>query len=336
MEILTYIQELLLLNDCVIIPQFGGFVANYEPATVAGNSFAPPSSSVSFNSKLNFNDGLLINQVSTEESIPYLSAKRRVESMVAEINYRLIEGESITIPAVGSLQYDDQRQLIFSPAKDVNLNINAYGLSPFSYQSLLSEKLKSTMVERVDGKAIRPAVVKSKALRRTLWATPVLIALLAIPFHNEIHHLQESNVIQLNEAVESTTTSQKHDVVVADTNPVENSAIENSTKTIQAENPKIEVATDTQDSTKTDPTTTAKYNSYFLIAGSFRNEANANSLVKKLRQEGFDAANIGVIKGLNYVSAGAYQTIEEAQKANLDFSKNNDGFSGSWIYKSNS
>jgi len=73
-EINQYIKELLLLNDCVIIPQFGGFVANYKPATIENNKFFPPTKEVAFNNKLTSNDGLLINYISEIEDTDYFSA----------------------------------------------------------------------------------------------------------------------------------------------------------------------------------------------------------------------------------------------------------------------
>ncbi len=63
MEISQYIKELLILNDCVIIPEFGGFVANYKPATIENNQFFPPAKEIAFNNKLVSNDGLLIKHI---------------------------------------------------------------------------------------------------------------------------------------------------------------------------------------------------------------------------------------------------------------------------------
>ena len=45
LEITKYIQELLFVHDCVILPGFGGFVANYRPAKIDENQqiVHPPS-----------------------------------------------------------------------------------------------------------------------------------------------------------------------------------------------------------------------------------------------------------------------------------------------------
>ena len=66
-----YISELLFLHDCVIIPEFGGFVGNNKSAVlneITGTIF-PPSKEILFNPNLKSNDGLLINKISISEGI---------------------------------------------------------------------------------------------------------------------------------------------------------------------------------------------------------------------------------------------------------------------------
>ena len=58
-ELAQHIEALLLENDCVIVPNFGGFVAHYAPATYVKeeNLFLPPTRIIGFNSQLKLNDG---------------------------------------------------------------------------------------------------------------------------------------------------------------------------------------------------------------------------------------------------------------------------------------
>ena len=66
-----YISELLFLHDCVIIPQFGGFVGNNKSAVLNETTgiITPPSKEILFNLNLQTNDGLLINHISKSEGI---------------------------------------------------------------------------------------------------------------------------------------------------------------------------------------------------------------------------------------------------------------------------
>lgn len=53
-ELAQHIEVLLLENDCVIVPGFGGFVAHYAPATHVKEEslFLPPTRTIGFNPQL--------------------------------------------------------------------------------------------------------------------------------------------------------------------------------------------------------------------------------------------------------------------------------------------
>ena len=136
MEINQYIKELLLLNDCVIIPEFGGFVANYKPATIENNQFFPPAKEIAFNNKLNSNDGLLINYISETEGIDYFSARLKLDSFVEATNLNLERNRNVYFEGVGYLHYDSRENLLFEPQLRQNLLVDSYGLQNFSYEKL--------------------------------------------------------------------------------------------------------------------------------------------------------------------------------------------------------
>ena len=73
------ISELLYQFDCVIIPDFGGFVANYAGAKIQPiqNTFTPPSKQISFNRNLTSNDGLLANFYSGVEWYLFCRSQKR-------------------------------------------------------------------------------------------------------------------------------------------------------------------------------------------------------------------------------------------------------------------
>ena len=60
-----HIRNLLHEHDCVILPSFGGFVANYHSAKIDPiiNLIHPPKKHIVFNKNLQNNDGLLVNEV---------------------------------------------------------------------------------------------------------------------------------------------------------------------------------------------------------------------------------------------------------------------------------
>ena len=66
-----YISELLFLHDCVIIPNFGGFVSNKQSAKLnrVNGVLSPPTKQILFNKNLTTNDGLLISHIANQEAI---------------------------------------------------------------------------------------------------------------------------------------------------------------------------------------------------------------------------------------------------------------------------
>ena len=59
-----HIARLLLDNDCVIVPGFGGFMAHSIPAKYDEDTclFTPPIRIVGFNPQLTMNDSLLVQR----------------------------------------------------------------------------------------------------------------------------------------------------------------------------------------------------------------------------------------------------------------------------------
>lgn len=312
MELLAYIKELLLLNDCVIIPGFGGFVTNYKQAGLHVSQFTPPAKSVSFNKKLNFNDGLLINHVASEEGLNYIAARKKVDLMVQELNYRLTDGEDINIPGLGDLHYDEQQHLVFTPKIEGNLNIDAFGLDTFSYESLFSRQVARKAISQQDRQAVE-VIFQKRSLKKVLLAVPLLFALAVIPLKNNTTHIQKSDLSSIREMVMPTASP----AVMEETPVVE------ETLTVDAE----EVAEAAQAEEIAEETPAR----YFLIVGSFRAEENAQTFIGQLDKKGYQGTDLGVIKGLHYISLGGYTTIDDALSARTNYEKQTG--SGSWIYK---
>ncbi|MGV8092444.1 MAG: SPOR domain-containing protein [Mangrovibacterium sp.] len=301
MELLAFIKELLLLNDCVIIPGFGGFVSNYQPAGLQVSRFTPPAKTVSFNKKLNFNDGLFINYIADKEGINYFLASRKVNLLVEEMNYRLTDGEEICIPEVGTLRYDDHENLIFTPRITSNLNPDSFGLISFNYEPLSARKQARKPVPQAKRDAAQ-IIFQKRTLQKVLIAVPLLVALAVTPLKNYKDYLQESNLggitkmMTISEPVSHKETMAKEEVAITET----------------AKDPVSDHA-------------------YFIIGGSFKSEENALSFLSFLKDKGYPAINLGIIKGLHYIAIESFATIDEAQQAQRDYtSKSPD--SGAWIY----
>ncbi|MDD4191615.1 MAG: SPOR domain-containing protein [Mangrovibacterium sp.] len=300
MELLASIKELLLLNDCVIIPGFGGFVSSYQPAGWSASRFTPPAKTVSFNKKLNFNDGLFINDVAEKEGINYFLAGRKVNLLVEEMNYRLTDGEEIGIPEIGTLHYDDHENLIFTPRITGNLNPDSFGLTPFHYETRSAGKSSRKPVPLAKRDAAQ-VIFQRRALRKVMVAVPLLLALAVTPLKNNKENLQVSGLANVGAMMTA-----KEPVSYPETRTA----------------PEAEVAAVVE---------TPLQHAYFIIGGSFKSEDNAANLITLLKDEGYPAQNLGIIQGLHYVAVAGFATLEEAKKARRDYDSKVPG-TGAWIY----
>lgn len=124
-----YIEELLYLYDCVIVPGFGGFVGVYAGAAIDEKQgrILPPRKTVVFNRHLQQNDGLLIEWIARKETIPYEKAERRVTLFREELRARLNQKQQIEFGRVGTFSMDRRLNISFSPS-DHNFLADTWGM----------------------------------------------------------------------------------------------------------------------------------------------------------------------------------------------------------------
>ena len=126
----SHIENLLLSHDCVIVPGIGGFVTRYEGSYLDGQDIYPPFRSISFNSQLKENDGLLAQSYMTAYDTSYPKAQSLVEENVKEIRNQLHENGFYDFKNIGKLQLAQNQSLIFTPTNDLGIfSKDHYGLS---------------------------------------------------------------------------------------------------------------------------------------------------------------------------------------------------------------
>ena len=132
MAIDKYLHELLFEHDCVIVPDFGGFLTHYTPARldVQRRLVLPPSKAVSFNRKLVRQDGLLVDQLIRHEGLEFQEAKDRIAREVREWLDGLEKHGRLEVARLGTFFHDHEHNLQFQPDSRVNFLKDAYGLRP--------------------------------------------------------------------------------------------------------------------------------------------------------------------------------------------------------------
>ena len=128
----NHITNLLRKFDCVVIPEMGGFVANYSSAHLnrAKGVIYPPSKGIIFNKNLIKNDGLLVSEIAHELTINYNDALKLLNDFVANSKQTLQSGGRIELTGLGYLYLDNEKNVQYLAHQTINFLNDSYGLSP--------------------------------------------------------------------------------------------------------------------------------------------------------------------------------------------------------------
>ena len=271
MKLATYISDLLYRYECVIIPNFGGFVTNEISAKVNAftHSFHAPSKQLTFNSHLQNNDGLLANYIANVANVSYSNA---VEIINAEVkNWKLqLKNEEIELENIGSFSLNNKGKLIFEPISSINYLTSSFGLNSYVSPAIkrieYSEKVKqlekiAPVLNTEANRSKTPAFIKYAA-------TAAIVFALGTVGWNEFQKFEYKNLVS-----ETQIQQQK----------VEKSIQE---ATFFIDNPLPTITLNVEKET---------FN-YHIIAGAFRESENAEKKLQELISKGYNAKILGTNK----------------------------------------
>ena len=130
MKISYHIFNLLQEHDCVIVPNFGAFVARNISAKIShdGSRIYPPNKEITFNKSLIKSDGLLINETSSNENISYEVANDKLNNWVVKSHKKISKQGYIEIKNIGSISLENEKY-IFTPSQNSIFLKSSYGLN---------------------------------------------------------------------------------------------------------------------------------------------------------------------------------------------------------------
>ena len=340
-------KELLIDYDCVIIPEFGGFITHYRPALLEPNKniILPPGKSVSFNSKLCKNDGLLAQNVALKTGLNYNDALKAIQLKVLFWENELEKSKYLELEGLGSFILNEEENLVFEQFNETNFSCDAFGLTNVHASPIERVGLTQRIERGLDQKKASPKIIKT--IRITSAAAAVILSGIFIGFQLTKSYTTENLSLSFTPVIKSDTPKKSVDkktieFVKPNTNQKEYKEFgevltkedvqcfkdyghlkepENlkKIKEIQAEKAIIEAKFNSIK--KINPadkiSKTPREPKFHVIAGCFGVESNATKMVKKLKNEGFkDARLAGKSKsGLLRVSYGSYHKKIVALKA---------------------
>ena len=170
LRIITHIERLLLVHDCVIVPGFGGFVLQAVSAVYDEKEhlFNPQRKEIVFNVTLQHNDGLLSESYMQMYDVNYRKAQLMLEEDVADMKVVLQEDKKLSLGVLGSFSLGMEGQVIFHPGESDAFSVGSYGLVSFNFpqlQPVLAEREEVALLTRKRKKDILYIPVNRKLLR---------------------------------------------------------------------------------------------------------------------------------------------------------------------------
>ena len=315
MNLIQHIKELLYQQECVTLPGFGSFLTQTHPIKVNRytGEFTPPSRSISFNRLIQENDGLLASYVAKREGVSYPDALAMIEKELQHWNKRL-DRETMILPGIGEFSFNAENKLRFLPHGKINFDANALGLSAFQrtpekaqiraaaiVPPTPSPKPNPSMQDNKEPLAFTPEAQeekKSPALRYAIIGV-VAVALLGATYYFGNQYLE-------SERLKSTELAQKR---IAK-NVQEASFDLGAIASLELSVPAVIETTEDNGSVAVE---SGQF--YSIIAGSFRDQANAERKLEELKSQGFEAAFAEASPdGLIRVAYGRFESKREAYR----------------------
>lgn len=289
-----YISDLLYRYDCVIVPEFGGFISNTISAKniSSQNKFLPPTKEIGFNKFLNKNDGLLSYYISQSKGISYNKALEYIKDNVSKWNSKLETNKYININDIGSFRLTEERVLEFYATDSINYLTDSYGLSTFTAISVNGNNTNKQKNTRVYNSNSTPKIMRYVALAISFVAVGSMsyYQLKTIPQSTNRAEFDFSAISNIDEDIIKATASNKDYVI--------------------SKKPKVQ---------------------YHIISGAFGVKDNAKKELSRLQNKGITGVLLNKNKSGLYLVA--YRSFDDINNAQDYLKKIRDNDKKAWILK---
>ena len=338
-----FIKELLEKHNRVIVPDLGAFLHKAETPNV-----------IYFNEFLRFNDGLLVDYYAEKENIDKIEAAKKIKSFVDNINKELQAKKVYQLEGVGTLMVDANEKIQLKTDVLKGIKAEAEKQQKPVQEEKAATPAKSTKTKEkeklVPGKEIELDVSadEQKSVSKTTEEKTPPKQTISEPETPVKKEPEESGKPGWQKPVQSTVFMEKDEVAYErrsnkkliwglviifilgiltagyflyfkkyfiDLSTVNQNKIVNAADTVHIY-PKVNKDTVPKvvEHPVEKPQITAS-GRYYIIAGCFAQEDNAERLVKMLNDKGFNAEKFAQIDDLFFVGVGgSFATRDEANR----------------------
>ena len=330
MDIFEYIKELIIKDQDVILPGFGGFISEYESAIfdVTENKFLPPTKNIQFKPEYSFPDNTLVNLIAKRASISKTEASKILENFLSDLRIRLNKEKQIDIIDIGFLKKTEKGIIEFVQNKEINLLSDAYGLKSFTSNPLAdkSEKNTDSIKKRPNWKKVGIysfLLILIFGITGTAWyLSDGFTDFEFISINHEEINTENATDAYFNKSVIYLDSIAKSDSIKANiNNSIDVSTIKKDALFYTEHKSIIE-----------EPKT--QYSNFYIIAGSFKDSINAQKFCIELIRKGFTPTIIESDKTIYRVALNSYKNETKAL-TELYSLRSNSEIKQVWILKSN-
>ena len=293
MQLEAHIANLLYRYQCVVVPGFGAFLSQIKSASLQrdSNTFYPPFKELSFNARLDTNDGLLVSHIAQSEGDSFENTLEQVTAQSRRWKENLKSGEPLELSGLGIFRLNREGKMVFEPDTRTNYLMSSFGLSPVIGNPVVREVLKEeveTLEEQIPF-SITPEARRQKGLRPLLkYAAVVLLALATGLSSYSIYERQLTATEVAYEEAQKEVSRQIQEATFFNTDPVELPSVS------------LEVTRKTEAI-------------HHVIAGAYRYRENADKRIRELIRKGYPAHYLGQNDfGLHHVAFASFSDAASA------------------------
>ena len=336
MDIVKYIVEILIEKDQVVIPGLGSFITEYNSAKIhpVDHTFSPPIKSIIFD-EITTDDDLLARRISEGENISLATADKEIKNFSDQILADIQKNKEAVINGLGTFAINYENIITFTAAA-INFSDESFGLTEFKSPAVVRNEFKD-MAEAKIIEQKKFEIERKKRNRTYLVYGGIAVVLLILIFVYFLTNVPTIDEHKYNRTVVfKDTSTQKTKPQIETTQVVNNDSgdikDQQTTESNAAETPAKVEKDNTQKKIKT-PDKIVNDTKYYIVAGSFKVEENANTRVAELKAKGYP--NAGVVKHVKNDLFVAYydvhttkdKAVQEHKKINAELDKE------AWIMK---
>ena len=338
------ICQLILRHNCVVLPNFGGFVSKTISAQIDFEKgiLQAPYKQLLFNRNLINDDGLVLAEYARLNGLYYQEGVSQLTDFTGKLNADLALGKQVSIPKLGIFTKDADGIVRFEQDRHFNLLLSSYGLSNVTF--VPNQVQEETPIIQLNPVSTEESTQKNPT---KFWKYAAAACLLPFAFysfwipmktdvlHSGLISYKDFNPLrgkmtvryaekQIAPFEKSVANEANIDQQLSTVEPGEIGFYQYDESTVFA----VKIPNLETKATAAVETSSVKANFEYIV-GCFSEERNANNFVQKLQAEGFNAH---ILPGGTLIRVSAGSAVNQTEIQAIKSQVNSKGIEG-WICK---